>query len=69
MDWARDAAAKRQFENFAAGASETLLRTGYLVTGDAGEAEDLVQETFLRSPGVGARCGRWITRAPMPAGS
>jgi len=48
MEWARDAAAKRQFEGFAAEASDTLLRTGYLMTGDAREAEDLVQETFLR---------------------
>jgi RNA polymerase sigma-70 factor (sigma-E family) len=55
MDWASDAAAKRQFESFAAVASETLLRTGYLMTGDASEAEDLVQETFLR---VARRWGR-----------
>ena len=48
MEWAREAAAKRQFERFAAEASDTLLRTGYLMTGDAREAEDLVQETFLR---------------------
>jgi RNA polymerase sigma-70 factor (sigma-E family) len=48
MEWAREAAAKRQFEDFAAEASDTLLRTGYLMTGDAREAEDLVQETFLR---------------------
>ncbi len=48
MEWARDAAAKYQFEGFAAKASDTLLRTGYLMTGDAREAEDLVQETFLR---------------------
>jgi RNA polymerase sigma-70 factor (sigma-E family) len=48
MDWASDAASKRQFEGFAAGASDSLLRTGYLMTGDVGNAEDLVQETFLR---------------------
>jgi RNA polymerase sigma-70 factor (sigma-E family) len=48
MDWVSDAAAQRQFEDFAAGASDSLLRTGYLMTGDAREAEDLVQETFLR---------------------
>jgi DNA-directed RNA polymerase specialized sigma24 family protein len=28
--------------------SDTLFRTGYLMTADAGEAEDLVQETLLR---------------------
>jgi RNA polymerase sigma-70 factor (sigma-E family) len=48
MEWARDAAAKRQFEGFAAEASDALLRTGYLMTGDGRDAEDLVQETFLR---------------------
>ena len=48
MEWARDAASKRQFEGFAAEASDTLFRTGYLMTGDLKDAEDLVQETFLR---------------------
>jgi RNA polymerase sigma-70 factor (sigma-E family) len=48
VDWVKDAAWKRQFERFAAGASDSLLLTGYLMTGDAGDAEDLVQETFLR---------------------
>ena len=40
--------AKDRFEAFAAGAMDTLFRTGCLLTGDAGDAEDLVQETFLR---------------------
>ena len=34
MEWVRDAASKRQFEGFAAEASDTLFRTGYLMTGD-----------------------------------
>ena len=48
MDWVSDAAVKRQFERFAAEASDSLLRTGYLMTGDVKDAEDLVQETLLR---------------------
>ena len=44
----RDAAAKRQFECFIAEASDALFRTGHLMTGNAADAEDLVQETFLR---------------------
>jgi RNA polymerase sigma-70 factor (sigma-E family) len=36
------------FEQFVAEATGGLLRTAYLVTGDAGHAEDLVQETLLQ---------------------
>jgi len=35
------------FERFVAESSASLLRTAYLVTGDPGQAEDLVQETLL----------------------
>jgi DNA-directed RNA polymerase specialized sigma24 family protein len=48
MGLVRDAASNRQFEGFVADASDTLFRTGYLMTGDVRDAEDLVQETFLR---------------------
>lgn len=48
MEWVRDVAARCQFERFTAEASDLLLRTGYLMTGDTREAEDVVQETFLR---------------------
>ena len=48
MPLVRGGAAKDRFEAFAAGAMDTLFRTGCLLTGDAGDAEDLVQETFLR---------------------
>jgi RNA polymerase sigma-70 factor (sigma-E family) len=48
MEWVRHAAWEREFDSFAAQVSDPLLRTGHLMTGDAAEAEDLVQETLLR---------------------
>lgn len=45
----RGASAGREFERFAAEATAGLLRTGFLVTSDLAEAEDLVQETLLRT--------------------
>ncbi len=48
MDWARHTAVEREFDCFAAEVSDPLLRAGHLMTGDAGDAEDLVQETLLR---------------------
>lgn len=48
MEWVRNKAADREFERFAAEASDPLLRTGFLMTGNAKDAEDLVQETLLR---------------------
>ncbi|MGO9083113.1 MAG: RNA polymerase sigma factor [Streptosporangiaceae bacterium] len=47
MDWARQGA-WQEFDAFVAGATDVLFRTGYLMTSDAADAEDLVQETFLR---------------------
>jgi RNA polymerase sigma-70 factor (sigma-E family) len=48
MDWVGHRASTREFDGFAANVWDPLLRTGYLMTGDAGDAEDLVQETLLR---------------------
>jgi DNA-directed RNA polymerase specialized sigma24 family protein len=48
MDWIRHRAWEREFDGFAAEAWEPLLRTGYLMTGNAKDAEDLVQETLLK---------------------
>jgi RNA polymerase sigma-70 factor (sigma-E family) len=48
MDWVRHKASEREFDGFAAESWDPLLRAGYLMTGDAGDAEDLVQETLLR---------------------
>jgi RNA polymerase sigma-70 factor (sigma-E family) len=39
---------RRQFEAFIADATDVLFRAAHLMTGDAGAAEDLVQETFIR---------------------
>ena len=36
------------FDEFAAGNLEQLLKTAYLITWDAGDAEDLVQECLLK---------------------
>jgi RNA polymerase sigma-70 factor (sigma-E family) len=44
----RRAGARAEFERFVDGCAGELLRTGYLITWDIGEAEDLVQETLLR---------------------
>jgi RNA polymerase sigma-70 factor (sigma-E family) len=48
MEWVRNGAASREFERFAAEASDALLRTGFLMTGNDKDAEDLAQETLLR---------------------
>lgn len=39
---------RRELERFVASASASLFRTGYLMTWDEAEAEDLLQETFLQ---------------------
>ena len=69
MDWIGHRAWEREFDGFAAQAWDPLLRTGYLMTGDAKGAEDLVQETLLKVARRGTGSGPWITRPPMPAGS
>lgn len=48
MQWARSTTANREFERFAAEVSGPLLSTGFLMTGNANDAEDLVQETLLK---------------------
>jgi RNA polymerase sigma-70 factor (sigma-E family) len=40
--------ARQEFERFVSGVSGELLRTGYLVVWDLGEAEDLVQECLIK---------------------
>jgi len=47
MDWAGNAT-EHEFDHFTAEVYDLLLRTGYLMTGDAKDAEDLAQETLLR---------------------
>lgn len=48
MDWLRAGASRQEFERFVTDRSGSLLRTAYLMAGNLGEAEDLVQETLLR---------------------
>jgi RNA polymerase sigma-70 factor (sigma-E family) len=48
MEWVRDAASKRLFEAFVAQTAGGLFGAGYLMTGDALDAEGAVQETFIR---------------------
>ena len=38
---------RAEFDRFVADATDTLLRTAYLIVWDLGEAEDLVQETLF----------------------
>jgi DNA-directed RNA polymerase specialized sigma24 family protein len=58
MNWIRHKAWEREFDGFAAEARDPLLRTGYLMTGDAKDAEDLVQETVLKVVLAKCRCCR-----------
>jgi RNA polymerase sigma-70 factor (sigma-E family) len=51
---------RQEFEAFVAASSDRLLRTAYLLTGDAGHAEDVVQSALLRT----AR--RWRTARRQP---
>lgn len=51
---------KREFEAFVAASSDRLLRTAYLLTGDLGHAEDVVQTALLRT----ARRWRSAKQAP-----
>jgi RNA polymerase sigma-70 factor (sigma-E family) len=48
MKWARSTTSDREFERFAVEVSDPLLRTGFVMTGNAKDAEDLVQETLLK---------------------
>lgn len=48
MERLRRARLRRQFEDFVASSSDSLLRTAYLMVWDLAEAEDLTQETLLR---------------------
>jgi RNA polymerase sigma-70 factor (sigma-E family) len=48
-------AANREFERFVGEATDRLFRTAYLMTWDAGESEDLVQEVLTK---VARRWGR-----------
>lgn len=59
MEWVWNRGATREFERFAAEVSESLLYTGFQMTDNAKDAEDLVQETLLKV----AR--RWHRVGPM----
>lgn len=48
MDLLRRGRARTEFERFAAIHADALLRGAYLMAGDRGEAEELVQECLLR---------------------
>lgn len=48
MEWAQSRRSKLEFETFVAAAVDSLFRSGYLMTSDAKETEDLLQETFFR---------------------
>jgi RNA polymerase sigma-70 factor (sigma-E family) len=42
----------RDFDEFAAAATQPLLRLGWLLTGDADQAQDLAQNTLIRTYGA-----------------
>jgi RNA polymerase sigma-70 factor (sigma-E family) len=50
-----------EFDDFVTATSDRLLRTAYLLTGDRGHAEDLLQTALLRT------LRRWSTARAAPA--
>lgn len=48
MDLLKRSRAHAEFERFAAAHADGLIRTAYLMVGDRGDAEDIVQECMLR---------------------
>jgi DNA-directed RNA polymerase specialized sigma24 family protein len=48
MDLLKRSRAHGEFERFAAAHADGLIRTAYLMVGDRGDAEDIVQECMLR---------------------
>ena len=63
MSWFpnRRGQSEEEFEAFVAGSARSLLRTGYLMTGDLAAAEDLVQESLAKV------AQRWHTVRQMSA--
>ena len=48
MEWPTAKRSRQGFDAFVATAAGPLFRTGYLMTSDVGETEDLLQETFIQ---------------------
>jgi RNA polymerase sigma-70 factor (sigma-E family) len=48
MEWPTAKRSRYGFDAFVASSAGPLFRTGYLMTSDIGETEDLLQETFIR---------------------
>ena len=48
MEWPTAKRSRQGFDAFVAIAAGPLFRTGYLMTSDVGETEDLLQETFIQ---------------------
>lgn len=55
-----DSSARDSFEEFVAARRQALLRTAYLLTGDHGHAEDLVQAALVKA------WPRWVRIAERP---
>jgi RNA polymerase sigma-70 factor (sigma-E family) len=48
MKWPKTKKLRQGFDAFVMEVADPLFRSGYLMTADTGETEDLLQETFLR---------------------
>jgi RNA polymerase sigma-70 factor (sigma-E family) len=48
MVWPTTKRSRQGFEAFVTTAADPLFRTGYLMTSDVGETEDLLQDTFIK---------------------